>query len=42
MKTRRLSTSAIWALVFRRLAFLAFQVLFFAASLAALLLLALA
>jgi len=42
MTPRRLSTSQIWALVARRLAFLAFQVLFFAAALAALILLALA
>lgn len=42
MKLRRLSTAALWALVFRRLALLAFQVLFLTACLAALLLLALA
>ena len=42
MTPRRLSTAAIWALVARRLALLAFQVLFLAASLAAIALLALA
>lgn len=40
-KFRRLSTFQLWALVFRRLLAMAFQVLFLAASLAALLLLAL-
>lgn len=38
---RRLSTAALWALVFRRILALFLQVLFLAASLAALLLLAL-
>ena len=41
-KFRRLSTTQIWALVARRLLALLFQLLFFAVSLAALSLLALA
>ena len=41
MTPRRLSTAQLWALVARRILALAFQVLFLAASLAALLLLAL-
>lgn len=41
-KFRRLSTSQLWALIARRLAALLFQILFLAASLAALILLALA